>query len=215
MLDHFKARDGVRVGYYVDDFTDPWRNNTPIVMLHAEMGHARRFYAMVPTLCRQFRTLRMDLRGHGETGAQPGGAVGMDHLVNDVIDLMDLLGHPVAHLVGNSAGGYVAQQLAMRHPDRVKSLSLFSAPPGPGKVNFLSAMAPLEASGDVSRITCPVLVVAPGGQAAGDAGIADVTVKRYEGYPHNLCDAAPERCAQEVLQFLQARFPGEYSPLRV
>ncbi len=35
-----------------------------------------------------------------------------------------------AHIVGNSAGGYVSQQVAIHHPERVKTLSLFGATPG-------------------------------------------------------------------------------------
>ena len=36
--------------------------------------------------------------------------------------------------------------------------------------------------------------------------IPDVQVIAYEGLPHNICDAAPERCAEDVLAFLRWRF---------
>src|SRR5581483_8206649 len=35
-----------------------------------------------------------------------------------------------AHIVGNSAGGYLGQQLAMTRPERTKSLALFGSTPG-------------------------------------------------------------------------------------
>src|SRR5215475_7924318 len=50
--DTFTTRDGIRLAYYVDDFTDPWRQADTLLLLHAAVGHARRFYAWGPPLCR-------------------------------------------------------------------------------------------------------------------------------------------------------------------
>ncbi len=36
--------------------------------------------------------------------------------------------------------------------------------------------------------------------------IPDVAVKVYEGLPHNICDMVPDRCAADVLQFIESRF---------
>src|SRR5436190_1494530 len=44
--------------------------------------------------------------------------------------LLDHLGLKSAHIVGNSAGGYIGQQLAMTSPERVTSLMLFGSTPG-------------------------------------------------------------------------------------
>jgi pimeloyl-ACP methyl ester carboxylesterase len=100
-------------------------------MLHSAMGHSRRFYAMVPPLARQFRVIRMDLRGHGGSQVPPDDPpLTMSRLVQDVVELMDHIGCQRAHFVGNSAGGYLAQQLAMQSPDRVLSLCLFGSTPG-------------------------------------------------------------------------------------
>ena len=61
----FNTSDGLGISYVIDDYTDPWRQNDTLVMLHAAMGSARRFYAWVPHLARDFRVVRMELRGHG------------------------------------------------------------------------------------------------------------------------------------------------------
>jgi 3-oxoadipate enol-lactonase len=47
-----------------------------------------------------------------------------------VLALMDHLDCERVHLVGNSAGGYVGQHLAMNHGDRVATLALFASAPG-------------------------------------------------------------------------------------
>ena len=65
---HFNASDGLILSYYVDDYTDPWRQSPTLVMVHAAMGNARRFYAWVPHLARDFRVVRLELRGHGDSG---------------------------------------------------------------------------------------------------------------------------------------------------
>src|SRR2546430_16830274 len=66
-VQYFNASDGVRLAYTVDDFTDPWLKTPTLLLLHAAMGHSKRYYAWVPKLCRHYRVVRMDLRGHGES----------------------------------------------------------------------------------------------------------------------------------------------------
>lgn len=130
MMDAFTASDGNRLAYAIDDYQDPWKPSRTLVMLHAAMGSMKRWYAMVPPLSRHFRVVRLDLRGHGQSQV-PAGELTLDRLVQDVRELLDHLGirEPV-HFVGNSAGGYIAQTLALRSPERVKSLILFGSTPG-------------------------------------------------------------------------------------
>lgn len=127
----FQASDDVRLAYDITDFTDPWTEPSTLILLHAAMGSSRRFYAMVPPLCRRYQVVRMDLRGHGQSDVPPSDPpLTMDRLVQDVRELMDRLGCTRAHFVGNSAGGYVAQNLAMQSPGLVASLCLFGSTPG-------------------------------------------------------------------------------------
>jgi pimeloyl-ACP methyl ester carboxylesterase len=127
----FKASDGLNIAYYVDDYTDPWKSPQTLLLLHAAMGHSARFYAWVPKLARRYRVIRMDLRGHGASQVPPETpALSMDRLVLDVSELLDHLACPSVHIVGNSAGGYVGQNLAMTSPERVRSLALFGSTPG-------------------------------------------------------------------------------------
>jgi hypothetical protein len=56
----FQASDGLRLSYAADDYTDPWRESDTLVMVHAAMGNARRFYAWVPHLARDFRVVGLE-----------------------------------------------------------------------------------------------------------------------------------------------------------
>ena len=130
-MQHFKASDGLQLAYTIDDFTDPWTSPQTLLLLHAAMGHSQRYYAWVPRLSRQYRVVRMDLRGHGQSQVPPAEPpLTMERLVKDTAELLDHLDVKSAHIVGNSAGGYVAQNLAMTSPERVQSLMLFGSTPG-------------------------------------------------------------------------------------
>ena len=263
----FTASDGALLAYYIDDFTDPWKRAPVLLLLHAAMGSSRRYYAWVPLLSRHYRVVRMDLRGHGRSDVPPAErALTLERLVADVIELMDHLGVTSAHIVGNSAGGYLGQQLAMNHRERVRSLMLFGSAPGlknsqapswipqieekglrgflaetiaerlpldkvdPGLVEwflneaakndaayigkFVLLMASYDWSHELGRIGCPTLVVVPGAEPIGSTAnyepfrrlVPDVEMRIYESAPHNICDAFPDRCAGDVLDFLGRRF---------
>ena len=126
----FTTSDGLRLSYVVDDYTDPWSAKDTLVMLHAAMGSSRRFYAWVPHLARDFRVVRMDMRGHGDSDAPGAGQLEFERLGRDVVELLDHLGLASAHLAGSSAGGIISQSVAIRHPQRVKTLASFAAVPG-------------------------------------------------------------------------------------
>ena len=261
----FSTSDGLSLAYAIDDFSDPWRPAPTLLLLHAAMGSARRYFAWVPHLCRDWRVVRLDLRGHGRSQLPaPDAPLTLERLVRDVAELLDHLGVAQAHIVGNSAGGYLGQQLAMTRPERVASLALFGSTPGlknsqaptwipqieqkglrgflaetisdrlpadadPGLVTwfldeaakndpayiakFVLLMASYDWSDEVEQIRCPTLVVVPGGETVGSVAnyepfrrLADVEFRIYDGMPHNICDAVPDRCAIDVRDFLRRRF---------
>ncbi len=130
-IHRFTTRDGASVAYYIDDFTDPWREAPPMVLLHSAMGNSERFYSWVPGPARHFRLIRMDLRGHGRSSVpRPTDEFSLEHLVSDVEELMAQLGLDSAHVSANSAGGYVAQMLAITAPAKVRSLAIVGSTPG-------------------------------------------------------------------------------------
>ncbi|HRO30061.1 alpha/beta fold hydrolase [Citricoccus sp.] len=80
--------------------------------------------------------IRYDHRDTGRSAAYPPGHPGYtgQDLVDDAVGVLDAYGLPAAHVVGLSAGGGLAQLLALDHPARVLSLVLISTSPAvPGE----------------------------------------------------------------------------------
>src|SRR5258707_3196997 len=99
----FAAGDGLSLAYYVDDFTDPWKSASTVLLLHAAMGSARRYFAWVPHLARDYRVVRLDLRGHGGSQVPPPDApLTLDRLVPRALALPDPFGVCEARVTAHS-----------------------------------------------------------------------------------------------------------------
>lgn len=85
---------------------------------------------------RGFHVIRFDNRDMGLSTWMDGGeGFSLDDMAADAAGLLDALGIPAAHVVGVSMGGFIAQLLALDHPERVLSLtSLISGPNGDDSV---------------------------------------------------------------------------------
>ncbi len=124
------ASDGLKLRYAVDDYSDPWRPQETLFLVHAAMGSSRRLYKWVPILARHFRVVRPDMRGHGQTEIPEPDQLSVARLAQDVAELADALGCQQFHVAGSSAGAIVAMQVAIDYPDRVRTLGDFASTPG-------------------------------------------------------------------------------------
>jgi 3-oxoadipate enol-lactonase len=96
----------------------------PVVTLsHSLATHLGMWEPQVAALAAQYRVLRYDTRGHGETDA-PGGAYSLDLLAEDAKALLSALGIERTHFIGLSMGGMIGQLLALKHLEMLRSLIL-------------------------------------------------------------------------------------------
>ncbi|UXI65838.1 alpha/beta fold hydrolase [Tahibacter amnicola] len=96
-----------------------------VLLIHGGFGDRRMWDAQFTELASRYRVIRVDLRGFG---ASPTPTAAYDP-VGDIATVLDHLGVPKAHFVGNSMGGALAIDVALAHPDRVSSLTVVSSGP--------------------------------------------------------------------------------------
>lgn len=106
---------------------------------------------LLAALARRFWVITFDNRGMGETsvGTQP---FTIEQFAEDTTGLMDALGIERAHVLGISMGGFIAQELALRHPERVEKLVLMASSCG-GIDAVPTSLEVMEELGDFSGDT--------------------------------------------------------------
>jgi len=111
--------NGVELAYRIDGAprAAPW-----VVLSHSLACDHTMWDPQMEAL-RGFRVLRFDTRGHGASEA-PTGEYTMEQLAADAHALLDALGIERFHFVGLSMGGMIGQQLALRVPLRMATLTL-------------------------------------------------------------------------------------------
>ncbi len=117
------------IHYELDDFTDPWGKNDTIYIQHGYGRSGRFWFHWVPALAREFRVLRVDMRGHGQSAdPSPDKPWSADDFLSDIKGMIEGLGVAPVHYVGESVGGIFGIALAARWPELLKSLTLVAAP---------------------------------------------------------------------------------------
>src|SRR5919107_4025714 len=81
------------------------------------------WYRQVPDFAERFRAIVFDPRGVARSEA-PDGPFTMRDLADDLAALLEELKVEKAHVLGASFGGFVAQEFALAHPARTRSLVL-------------------------------------------------------------------------------------------
>lgn len=83
------------------------------------------WFRVVPELAEHYRIILFDNRGMGRSDV-PRGPYTIPLMASDAVAVMEAAGVDSAHVIGASMGGMIAQELALRHPRRVRSLMLGS-----------------------------------------------------------------------------------------
>lgn len=102
----------------------------PVVILHGLSGSAPEFFETARALP-QFRSILIDLRGHGRSTAQPGD-LSREAFVADVVHAIEAVVTTPVTLVGQSMGGHTAMLVAAARPDLVSRLVLLESGAGGG-----------------------------------------------------------------------------------
>ncbi|MDB4968729.1 MAG: alpha/beta hydrolase [Myxococcales bacterium] len=163
----------------------------PVLMI---MGLGSQMIVWPDELCaliveRGYRVIRYDNRDVG-LSTKPAGHYTLDDMADDAAGLLDFLGIARAHIVGASMGGYIAQLVAIRHAERVRSLCIIMSSTGS------------RAVGGADPDILPLLLTPPPADKEGNVALRLKIARRLSSpaYPFDearirkIFEAAHDRC---------------------
>jgi (E)-2-((N-methylformamido)methylene)succinate hydrolase len=122
-MDHFTVSSGRRLRFRAEG------DGAAVVLIHGVGSLLESWNRVAACLCQEYRVIRLDLTGHGQS-SKPPGPYSLSMFADDVLAVMDAAQVNKAHVVGFSLGGLVAQTVAIDNPVRVDRLVLMSTVAG-------------------------------------------------------------------------------------
>ena len=113
------VRTGVQLHYEISGAGEP------LLLIMGTSGSIGLWGGLVERLAESYQVIAFDNRGLG--GSDRGeGEITVASLAEDAVALLEALDVPAAHVVGWSLGSAMAQEMALSHPDRLRSIVLYS-----------------------------------------------------------------------------------------
>lgn len=137
--------DGVEV-HYRDEGNK--NDSTPLVLIHGTSSSLHTWDSIVPALSNKKRVIRLDLPAFGLTGPHPQRDYSIDFYTQFIDAFLNAIGVQQYIIAGNSLGGSIAWNQALRYPNKVKQLILINSGGYPkknekGNIGFKLASTPI------------------------------------------------------------------------
>jgi pimeloyl-ACP methyl ester carboxylesterase len=152
----------------------------PLLLLHGFAASADTWDGWRAHLSPHYRVIAVDIPPFGLTGPLPGRTMSPEELQVFMDALVEKLGLTQFNLAGNSLGGYISWNYALRHPEKVKKLILVDAAGYPIKTPFPVKLMRTPVLRDITAHLSPYFMVAQ-------------SVREVYGHPENVSDAQIQR----------------------
>ena len=127
----------VRVGD-INIYYEDYGKGEPLLLIAGWGTDLSCWLSQIPEFSTKYRVIAFDNRGAGRTDA-PDEPYSFRMMADDAVGLLDALGIGQAHILGVSMGGCIAQEIAIEHPERTKSLILAATTAAPGRLSPVDA----------------------------------------------------------------------------
>lgn len=190
----------------IDIYYEEWGTGVPVVLVGGLTSTVETWGRQVEALASAHRVICPDNRGSGRTRlAADDGVRTPERFAGDVVTLLDGVGLERVHLVGASLGGMIVQEVALRHPQRLLSLTIACSTHGgreavPASAEVLQALlagSAGDASAEARRAALGV-VFDPSSFAEHSQAV-DFYQQTKEAWPHSAEEV--ERRRQGLLTF--------------
>ena len=112
------SKDGARIAY------DTKGEGKPVVLVHGFASSREQNWGTPGWIDRLalagFRAVSFDCRGHGQSDGPHDPAAYGEHMIDDILAVMDAAGAPVADVMGYSMGSMLTIRFLMEYPERVR-----------------------------------------------------------------------------------------------
>ena len=95
----------------------------PLLLIMGLSLSSKSWFRTIPALSKQYKVIVFDNRGVGLSG-KPNSPYSIELMADDAKAVLDAAGVESAHIYGISMGGMIAQRLALKYPERIRSLIL-------------------------------------------------------------------------------------------
>lgn len=126
----FMTLNGMEVHYRDEGNT---QGEIPIVLIHGTGASLHTFDIWTEYLKKDYRVIRMDLPAYGLTGPFPNSNYSIEHYVEFIETFLSSLEIEHCIIAGNSLGGAIAWNVALKHPNLVDKLVLINSSGYPSK----------------------------------------------------------------------------------
>jgi 3-oxoadipate enol-lactonase len=109
----------------IEMFYEVHGSGEPVVLIHGLSMDSSAWFNQIPVLSQKYQVIVFDNRSVGQTDA-PNEAYSTEMMAVDAAALLKFLNVDNAHILGFSMGGMIAQTIALKYPELVKSLLLTS-----------------------------------------------------------------------------------------